>query len=674
MGGSGVPLGPQGETILGPINDSLKALEGTQLEPQGLAFARQFSQLKVEFKNLNNITGPQFTTAMLSLTNVLPGITSGALLAVEGFRDGDALSGSRGILDVCAALAPVISAGLGLIAGPEGGLVGYLVGSFVASIFNMAGDILGFFAPRADSLAKTVSDLLQKEKAEEAQKDIWKVHNSFWVYATALNTACSMMDSKLSSGGFRPGVTTKIIEELNLGEGNAIRDYWDVIGWLTKPDSQDHRLWPLVLSGACNAYAVLLVAIVRLKSIVSSTAMLEWHKNADADGKRKLQDLWDIAEAKLTLYGACNKLNLDQLTKLTPVALNRGTLWRITRNLEVGVMDPNISSVHHGGGFEFKKISVTVCSHDQIKPEPVYQLYGIEMGNKLVLWKVNSYKTGAKKLADWVETSTYLDDRQINDVFATPGTDLTKQNHACVYELLNGGLKIEGKYRDENGKAIETFCTFPSPESILKEYSISPMTSVRAVHDPYAYAEDGSKSHLKDIKSIVYALEGTGSRIICVLNGGTFTFVHSPFQQTRGIAVDQDYLWVFTDTEFACATHASVIHRVRWNREVDWWIKSTQIPDAKKGIHSVYPCDDGSLVAIVKDTFDVYSAPYRIDLQKLTITAYNSNNPLKWTKIRDYRAQSLEKLPVFCWPEFESLRETLETFQNTFGLDTHASA
>ena len=65
MGGSGVPLGPQGESIFGAVNGSLNALEGTQLEPQGLAFARQFSQLQGEFKKLNNITGPQFTTAML---------------------------------------------------------------------------------------------------------------------------------------------------------------------------------------------------------------------------------------------------------------------------------------------------------------------------------------------------------------------------------------------------------------------------------------------------------------------------------------------------------------------------------------------------------------------------------------------------------------------------------
>jgi hypothetical protein len=665
------PVDPQ---LFGTVDESLKRLEGSPFQPQAVAFGRRLGELKDQFKNLNNMTGPQFTTAMLSLSNVLPGITSGALLAVEGFRDGDELSGARGVLDICAALAPVISAGVGLLAGPEGGLVGYLIGSFVGSIFNMTGDILGFFAPRAEALAKTLSDVLQNEKAEEAQKDIWKVHNSFFVYATALNTACSMMDSKLGSDNFRPGVTAEVIKELNLGEGNAIRDYWDVIGWLTKPTSQNHRLWPLVLAGACNAYATLLVAIVRLKSIVSSTVMSEWYKKADADGKQKLQTLWDIAEAKLTLYGACNAVNLDQLKRLTPVAQNRGTLWRLTRNFEVGVMDPGVSPVPHWGAFEFSKMSVTVCSNDQTLPEPVYRFYGIDLDSHVRLLRVSSYKTGAKKVADLAEDGGYLDGGQvINDVFATPGTDLNMKNHACVYELSNGGLKIAGKYRDENGKEIKTFCTFPFNETTLSTFSITAMTSVRAVNDPYAYAEDPSNLHLKDIKYIVYALEGTGSRVIFLINGNVLAIVQTPFGQTRGIAVDQDYLWTFTDTEFACATHASIIHKVRTNQELDLWIKSRDIPDAKP-IHSLYPCDDGTIVASVKDTFEVYSTPYRVDLKKHIITAYDSDKPIKWTKIRDCRAQSLEKLPVFCWPEFESLRETLEALQSTFTRGKQAGA
>lgn len=66
-------------------------------------------------------------------------------------------------------------------------------------------------------------------------------------------------------------------------------------------------------------------------------------------------------------------------------------------------MDPGVSPVHDRGAFEFRKMSVTVCSNDQTLPEPLYHFYGTDMGSRLRLLKVSSYRSGAKKMADWAE-------------------------------------------------------------------------------------------------------------------------------------------------------------------------------------------------------------------------------------------------------------------------------
>jgi hypothetical protein len=550
--------------------------------------------------------------------------------------------------------------------------VGYLIGALVGSIFSMIGDILSFFAPKTESMAQQIRTLLEDQDVDRVQSDIRAVHRSFLNYASTLGDQCaSIVDPKtgLDSPYFQPAVAAQVIEKLNLVDGVSMSTYWKVIDWLANPKHQNLREWPLILDAACNAYSLLLVAVVRITSLVNSERIFKRYREADENGRKELHGLWVAATAQLRIYGSSQRMDLEQLRRLSPAVQNRGTLWRITRNFEVGVIDPKVSPVHHGGGFEFKKMSVTVCSLDQTKPEPVYQLYGIEMTDQLVLWKVVSYRTGEKKVADWVDSSNYLNARQLNDVFATPGTDLSKPNHARVYELSTGNT-ITGKYRDADGKETETFCRFTLPAD--KPDLMAVLTSVRAVHDPYAYADDPANGYLKGINYLVYATgEPSGpfhpervNRILLLQNGGDPRFVHGPQFIASGIAVDQDYLWVFSSREFACATHASMV-RMAKTGDVPAWITCTNMPEGKS-IHAVYPCDDGTIVAIVKDTFEVYSAPYRIDLKKHAITAYDSNNPFTWTKIGDCRAQGLEKLPVFCWPQFESLRETLESLQGLF--------
>ena len=87
----------------------------------------------------------------------------------------------------------------------------------------------------------------------------------------------------------------------------------------------------------------------------------------------------------------------------------------------------------------------------------------------------------------------------------------------------------------------------------------------------------------------------------------------------------------------------------------------------------MYPCDDGTLVITAKDgngPFQAYTAAYEVDLKQNIITFVSKYVPnpdnkdetisVKWTAIENWRAFGFEKLPLFCWSQFESLTQTLE--------------
>jgi hypothetical protein len=669
MGAVAVPFNPQ--QALAILNQYASVLSETALESARKNFSDQLAKIAPNATGINELSGPQFQ-ALSSLSNALPGVTAGALLAVDGFEDGDALAGVQGIMDACASLAPATGAIVGFAAGPEGALPGYFVGSVIGAIFSMISEIFGFLAPKAESLAKTISRLLDDQKAEEAQSNIRTVHNRLWEYATSLDNECKTISSNRN---FSPGVTTSVIDKMNFIDGNTVDDYLSVINWLADPNNVNHRLWPLILNGACDAYTLVLAALVRIHSVANTTAVFERYKEADErkdeTSKKELRDLWNSAIAQLRVLSVSNKLIFEQLTNITPLAQNRGTLWRLVANLECGVVDPNVTVSHFGG--DDKRLSVTVCSKDQTRPDPAYYEYAVAWPGVLYYRRVTS---SAKKVADTEAVgATTLDNQPHIDVFATPGTDLTKPNHACVYQLLDGGRRIQGKYRDENGSEIGDICNF-----VLPTNDSTNLISVRAVHDPYGFEDDPERGSLKGTKSIVYAACQGSDKILFLWNGRGWGedgkmphYFRIPFE-AKGIAVDQDYLWVFSETQVGCITHARAILLGGDGSP------KPLISFPSNGIDSVYPCDDGTLVVSFKGA-GVSSVAYRVHLRDTTIPGSDGKPVhvkrntitgrytyvMEWKKIRDSETRGgLEKLPVFCWPQFESLTETLEKFQKAF--------
>src|SRR5215470_17036899 len=96
---------------------------------------------------LDEKTRKKYADICDSIAKSLPDITQGALSAASAFRKGDYISGSAAIMDICAAVAPVIGS-LAAMGGPPGALIG--------ALFSVIGQILTFFAPKQPSLVDLI--------------------------------------------------------------------------------------------------------------------------------------------------------------------------------------------------------------------------------------------------------------------------------------------------------------------------------------------------------------------------------------------------------------------------------------------------------------------------------------------------------------------------------------
>ncbi len=122
---------------------------------------------------------------------------------------------------------------------------------------------------------------------------------------------------------------------------------------------------------------------------------------------------------------------------------------------------------------------------------------------------------------------------------------------------------------------------------------------------------------------------------------------------------------MYGEYEVRCASHASIARRVQGSQQqyIDW-IHCPNLPGPK--IQEFYPCDDGTLLVSLPGNGGTFSADYRVDLTNRKLTSFAGQPNLTWTKVRNDSANSFEKLPLFCWPQYESLTETLEALQKVF--------
>ncbi|MBV8571609.1 MAG: hypothetical protein JO319_13415 [Acidobacteriaceae bacterium] len=681
--------------------NALSTLSGTPFAKSATALSQQLAQ-QMQKAAIQQKADPLveelavYGTVAQAVAGVMPGVTSGVLLAVNGFKSGDDLSGAAGLMDAIASLAPVVGAAIGAgigsfvpVAGTSvGAVVGGVVGTILAGVFSMISDILSSFTPdtksHAEKLSAELKAQLEAMKFQEVQVDIWTAHNQITIYALSLHDACD----GIFSGKYNPRVMTEIIRGLNPIEGTTMHGYWGVISWLGVPGNEKKPHWPTILSAACNAYTSLLIAVMRLFAVVNSDAMADRYRKAKEkkklgeEGSNKelaqqgekeiaqLDELVDVANAKLIAFGWCNNLQLKALEQLRTAVRNRGTLWYFKENegLHERVIDPLDNATDMDLGHAYKVMSVTAGTRDQSTTHPTYQVYGIRKDTSDLQHFPFIYDPGSSKYkkGDVQE----FGDKPV-DIYAIPGRDPRAGSNAFVYELMRNDAfgqvhySIDATVRGPTGAKKKSFDVIGSAK--LSQYHI---TTVRAVNDPYSYPEDRADGSLQDINHIVYG--GCASGILASARDignskntlVSESYLKSPLKDLlKGIGVDQDYLWIFSATEFACATHAEVVRALKLTpgkeikgEDIPWIISKVNQDWGWRELVSLYPCDDGTLVASAKDT-QVYSAPYEIDLRRYTIKVG------KWIPIKDCHAHSFEKLPVSCWPEFESLTETLKALE-----------
>jgi hypothetical protein len=482
--------------------------------------------------------------------------------------------------------------------------------------------------------------------------------------------------------------------------------YWKTYSWLSNPKRQDNALWPVVLDLWCRTYIDLLISVVQIASLTNQGDEKAWIAAAPENQKKNVQasydKLWSTGKARLLQFEAANRLMLHKLAAIRPAAQNRGMCWHIGFTHEIGgIVHPVYAGdvIRQGSPARLtdNTLRISAAKGNALEGQPTYHIVGVGAGGDSVHGFFSPPYTNAK----WERLPSLA---RPSDIWAVSGghPDLppseVNNDEVCFYEAE--GNRIAGYLRDQNGNVSGPFYD----RSVAQP---NPFQWVRAVHHPKALSADPddlteSKQHpgvkfpdcLDTTLYIVYGLQKQGHFIHVDQRhqGGDGAspatdegWVQGPWGSNiiAGIGIDQYYLWAFAPLGFACTTHASAIsalkrYRATGQPQTPRWIHPRQPSEitsgpnvfpVTKGLADLSPCDDGTIVAAVfaprgggrpiyeVDSDDIdrstYAAPYRIDINAGTMEVE------KFTRVSG-GARRVHKLPIFCWSEFEGLRETLE--------------
>jgi hypothetical protein len=629
----------------------------------------------------------EFDKRTENLAKALPGITKGTLAAISAFQKNDPINGSAAVMDICASLAPMLGA-LSAAGGPPGMLVG--------AIFAMVGQILSFFAPKSESLTSQIAKLLKDLQADEKARQIKAVHTSITNYASSLNRATGRIEAALSKPGLQIMVISQIIRDFNPIDGPTINKFWEVAEWLQEEKNQGHDQWPNVLAGMCQAYMDLMSTIITVMSLVSTDAMQERFDESEklpadkgSEVRRVLTELLALATARLIEYGACNDAQLEYLRQSVAPARDRGMLWQIDDSdkghLWAGT-NIHLGSFKYLGG-EAKRIAVAVAKEDLASASRTYHAVALEPWIDQG-WKGydRTYHCVVKAPYDSMAAKQLGSLHAVTDVWATSAAGENKKE---VYLYLVKAKELQGYALGADG----------SLRSVYSRTLKVDARAVRVVHDPSSVSGDPDglvqAAGKPKLDFIAYAGAAASSQIY-VDASGKEGYVPSPWGGYSGLGVDQDFVWVYRADGLACATHASVMRCLRGEIAKPRWMAydpaqllytavygrdqgKVRDPKPLKGLVDLCACDDGTLVAalytrsvveqppavsswpqssgesvyVFKDANALYGAVHEIDVKNGTIA-------VTWTKLGRATGVRVQKLPVFCWSLFESLRASLD--------------
>src|SRR5271170_6335927 len=126
---------------------------------------------------------------------------------------------------------------------------------------------------------------------------------------------------------------------------------------------------------------------MRLMATVNTDAMLKRYEKAyEKKGEKEiaqLDELVDVANAKLIAFGWCNNLQWSALEKMRTAVQNWGTLWYfatghdlVERVIDADPRTNDLRTPIHLG-LAYRTMSVTAGAKEQSSMYPNYQVYGL---------------------------------------------------------------------------------------------------------------------------------------------------------------------------------------------------------------------------------------------------------------------------------------------------------
>ena len=542
-----------------------------------------------------------------SLAKGVPDMTKAAINAAAAFRKGDVITGSASVMDICAAVAPIL--GSLLIAGPMLGAAGGPVGMLAGALFSMVGQILMMFAPKGDSMLEQIEKLLDKLDQEAELLDIKTVQASITTYSSDVRRQSRALRDMLK----RPIAThddflyfdREIVKMKSLLKAdnphNSVKIFtaWRVLEWLKLPEKQDMDRWPEVLGIFCKAYTDLVTSNLMISLVMTSDDMQKRMTEVSpaaagpltpkdkSDLENGLNHLRAYAEAHQDAYAACNRHVLQSLRQLEPVARNRGVFFVLNGGqVRAGTGKNAISRDKWSAELwnYCRRISITLAKEDKdpFNPPlyPRYHFWALENWHPYGTDAVWHGRFDSRKLADTSAsrgTMVVVDEKlrggagDFSDIYALPAPKGEKGEYIyCSHGNWAQGGDLQLFKLDENNALTEISWRPQTKSQLMQLRLVTPFLTMEDDPDKDAMPPlllEGSDHY----NSIVYgALRDTAEIYVDRMNERCY--VPSPAGSYSGIAVDSWFLWVFGPVGCQCASHASIMSYLGKKRAAPIWL------------------------------------------------------------------------------------------------------
>lgn len=547
--------------------------------------------------------------AVDTLAKNLPNVSKGIIAAKDAFLKGDNITGAAEIMNICAAVAPIIGA-FTATGGPAGMLVG--------ALFSVIGQIIAMFQPAKESDVDKIKTFLLsieaegirekadanlvsirlaakgiRNQADEAKKAL-KWFNGLQVLPLVTESIAGIIET--TTGGavdlapWKAAMAAKYfnhqdalnfeatlqkekitIADFKIIDGPTVLQHWGVASWLQKEDRQDQDEWPEILGMFCQAWADLLTAYITLIAFANSADMevafayvapsnkQKWtYEGGDDDRKqieKHLLKLKVYASKRLDDVRDCNQTMSAILEKLTPVARRRGVF--VARN-SWDILPGTGKQPKWGGSFwaSCSRFLITPPNEGLTSPTAQYHLWLLDTRGP----QVGHERIDSQKRTPVSNTNSYIGSAAgVSDICVLPSPEDTNGNFVyCAHEQGSTGYVQLFKRGAKGDMEIPGQGWAPATKA--------PVFQIRAVTPRATLSDDPDKDAMPKLllqganhyNSIFYGALRSSSEIY-VDRCNERCYVPSPWGSYTGIAVDPYYLWVFGTGGFACTTHASVM-------------------------------------------------------------------------------------------------------------------